>query len=195
MRRRLRFALMYLGQPRWDTGITPPEVVALIEDQKLPPGRALDLGCGTGTNSLYLARHGWQVTGLDFVPRAVRKARAKARAASLRQSVTFKRADVSQLEKLKLPPVDFALDIGCMHSLTPEQQAGYAQGLATVVRPGGTYLVYAARPREGRTGPLGLTPEAIEGLFQPYFQLVFSEDGYDDAGVVNSGWYRFERKD
>ncbi|MBK8033983.1 MAG: class I SAM-dependent methyltransferase [Chloroflexi bacterium] len=59
----------------WDTGITPPEIVQILHE--LPPGRALDIGCGTGTNVRYLLEHGWEADGLDFVPQAVETARLK----------------------------------------------------------------------------------------------------------------------
>jgi methylase of polypeptide subunit release factors len=70
------------GKPPWDTGVTPSELVALVEGPgALPPGRALELGCGTGTNATYLARHGWEVVAVDLIDRAVEQARAKAAAA------------------------------------------------------------------------------------------------------------------
>ena len=47
----------------------------------LKAGRALDIGCGTGTDTIYLARHGWEVTAVDMVPNALTAARQKARAA------------------------------------------------------------------------------------------------------------------
>lgn len=76
--RRWFFDLRYLrGRAPWDTGVTPPEVVDLIEGARLPPGRALDLGCGTGTNTIYLARHGWEVVGVDFSAVAIRRARRR----------------------------------------------------------------------------------------------------------------------
>ena len=59
------------GAPRWDTGVTPPEVVEVFEGEDPPSGRALDLGCGTGTNVLYLARHGFEVVGVDVSPLAI----------------------------------------------------------------------------------------------------------------------------
>jgi 2-polyprenyl-3-methyl-5-hydroxy-6-metoxy-1,4-benzoquinol methylase len=66
------------GDLPWDTNISPPELVEVVEGLRaLPAGRALDLGCGTGTNSLYLARHGWKVTGIDFVAAAIERAREK----------------------------------------------------------------------------------------------------------------------
>ena len=74
LRMRLRHQLMYLvGFKPWDSGVSPPELVAAVEGpQALPPGRALDLGCGTGTNAIYMARHGWDVTGADLVGRPLR---------------------------------------------------------------------------------------------------------------------------
>ena len=54
------------GRPRWDTGITPPELVELVESGQVPPGRALDIGCGRGTNAIYLAQRGFQVVGTDL---------------------------------------------------------------------------------------------------------------------------------
>ena len=68
MLQRLLYNFWYYFNPPWDTGVTPPEVVEAIEGSKaLTPGRALDLGCGTGTNGLYLARHGWEVVTLMVI--------------------------------------------------------------------------------------------------------------------------------
>lgn len=82
---RLFFRLTYLlGWKPWDSGVPPPELVGWVEGSRaLPPGRALDIGCGTGTNVRYLLDHAWQVTGVDFVPRAVHAAKQKAPGATL----------------------------------------------------------------------------------------------------------------
>lgn len=140
---RMLYNLMYrFGTPRWETNKTPPEVVAVIEGAAaVPAGHALDLGCGTGTTILYLARHGWQAIGVDFSPMAIAQARKKAKGV---KGATFVEGDVSQLSRLGIDgPFDLVLDIGCFHGLpTPARQA-YAREVARVSRPGGLFLIWA----------------------------------------------------
>src|SRR5207245_443504 len=78
--RRLFFELAYLfGIKPWDSGVPPPELVELIEGpDALKPGRAIDLGCGTGTNCKYRLEHGWDVAGVDYDPPALRAAERTA---------------------------------------------------------------------------------------------------------------------
>src|SRR5260221_9049142 len=82
---RFLFWLAYLLRVKpWDSGTPPPELVEWVEGPKaLATGRALDIGCGTGTNCKYLMEHNWDVTGVDFVPRALRAAKRKAPDAKL----------------------------------------------------------------------------------------------------------------
>ncbi|HEC23112.1 MAG TPA: class I SAM-dependent methyltransferase [Chloroflexi bacterium] len=190
---RLFFWLRYLqGKAPWDTGITPPEIVALIEDEKLPPGRAIDLGCGTGTTSIYLAQHGWQVVGIDFIPKPIRRARQKAQRAGVADRTRFIVGDVTKLQHLDLgEPFDLAIDIGCSHGLSPEARTAYARALGQIVRPGGLFMLYTFRPTPER--PRGLEPEEVEALFAPEFRLTWSDLGEDSAAHAASAWYRFER--
>ena len=127
----LLFRLFYLFKPPWDTGIPVPELQRALVDR--PAGKALDLGCGTGTNVRYLVEHGWQATGIDFVPRAIAKARRKL--GSL--PATLLAADVTKLTELDLPgPFDLALDVGCFHSLPPQGRQAYILGLQRWLKPG-----------------------------------------------------------
>jgi 2-polyprenyl-3-methyl-5-hydroxy-6-metoxy-1,4-benzoquinol methylase len=70
----IHFNLRYLGQPPWDTGVSPPELIKYL--QRAAPGKALDVGCGTGTNLLTMASFGWTVVGIDLAWISVLKARA-----------------------------------------------------------------------------------------------------------------------
>ena len=175
------------GHAPWDTGIAPPEVVALAD--QLPPGRALDLGCGTGASSLYLASRGWSVTGVDFIPQAIRRARQKAQAAGL--VVDFHVADVTKLDFLT-GSFDLAVDVGCLHTLTPDQQRQYSDQLARLMRPGAIYTVYAFYPRQFGSRFIGLTPEDLQQRFVPAFTVVSVVQG-KGAGP-QSAWYQLRRE-
>ena len=181
--RRLWFDLWYWlpRRPRWDTGVTPPELERFVGSH--PPGRALDLGCGTGTNVVYLARHGWDAAGVDFAGRAIAKARRRARDAGV--ACTLFVGDVTRLSVAG--PFDLALDIGCLHSIAASGRAGYAAGLAGVMRSGGTYLLYAFAPG----GPaVGLNAEDVRGTFADAFELVTIEDGVGRP----SAWYTLVKR-
>src|SRR6059058_762713 len=146
----LRFRLMYRrGLTPWDSGVPPPELIEVIEGaRRLPAGRALDLGCGTGTTTVYMASNGWQVTGVDFVPRALRVARAKAAAARL--PVAFLVGDVTRLHDYPIQPgFDLLFDQGCFHSLPEAAQPTYVHEVARMARSGATYLLYAFGRQSG----------------------------------------------
>jgi len=184
------FDLRYLlGRPPWDTEVTPPEVIELVEGGVLPPGRALDLGCGTGTNCIYLARHDWEVVGVDFSVLAIRRARRKARRAGV--DGRFYQGDVTNLAFLA-DPFDLALDIGCLHSLSPEDWRRYAAGVARLVLPGGLYLLYSFTPRPDRPISRGVAPEEVRRLFAPAFVVEREETGEDPSGP-RSAWYWLRR--
>ncbi|MBN2044093.1 MAG: class I SAM-dependent methyltransferase [Anaerolineales bacterium] len=135
---RLFFRLFYLRRPPWDTGITPPELQEFIASH--PPGRALDLGCGTGTNAINLAKEGWEVTGVDFVPSAIRQARKKAHRAGV--EVSFLVGDVSDARNFN-HTYDLILDIGCYHTVPHEKRPDYRQLVSEHLGPQGTYLLYS----------------------------------------------------
>jgi cyclopropane fatty-acyl-phospholipid synthase-like methyltransferase len=184
------FDLRYLlGRPPWDTEVTPPEVIELVEGGVLPPGRALDLGCGTGTNCIYLARHDWEVVGVDFSVLAIRRAWRKARRAGV--DGRFYQVDVTNLAFLA-DPFDLALDIGCLHSLSPEDWRRYAAGVARLVLPGGLYLLYTFTPRPDRPISRGVAPEEVRSLFAPAFAVEREERGEDPSGP-RSAWYWLRR--
>jgi SAM-dependent methyltransferase len=86
------------GDVPWDHEQPPPEVIALAEE--LAPGQALDLGCGYGRASIYLAQRGWTVVGVDFIPEAIDGARARAGAAGVSDRVDFYVASVTRLDFL-----------------------------------------------------------------------------------------------
>jgi SAM-dependent methyltransferase len=181
---RFWYSILYWFRPPWDTGIPAPELVRALA--ALPAGRAIDLGCGTGTNVLYLTEHGWQATGVDFVGRAIAAAKRKLGS----RPATLLTADVTNLAALALPgPYDLALDMGCFHSLPAERQASYAHGLAHWMKQGGLFLLYAWQP--GFPGDTrGISREDVAACFDPEFNLFQYEQGTGHP----SAWYYFKRQ-
>ncbi len=187
--RRLLYEYKYLeGRPPWDTGITPPELVELIEQEHLPPGRALDIGCGTGTNVVYLARHGFEATGIDFVRRAVGRAQRRAREAGVRAE--FRVVNVLAPADLG-PPFDFVLDIGCLHNFDEGGRPRYVENLRRWTRPGSHYLLYAFYPASRGVRQFGVLPAQLEQALAPGFRLIRSTAGQRQD--QDSAWYYWER--
>jgi cyclopropane fatty-acyl-phospholipid synthase-like methyltransferase len=185
---RLHFELSYLmGIAPWDSGVSPPELIGFLDSH--PPGRAIDIGCGTGTNAIAMARRGWDVTGIDFSTRAIRAARRKARLA--RVSASFERADVSGLADLT-GPFDFALDIGCYHSLGLTQQLAYARDLARLLRPGGPFLLYGFIDVQPGSDSTLLSEPALNERFGRTFELRAYVQGTDRNRP--SAWATLQRK-
>jgi 2-polyprenyl-3-methyl-5-hydroxy-6-metoxy-1,4-benzoquinol methylase len=133
---------------------------------RTPPGKALDPGCGTGTNAITLARHGWQTTGVDFASKAIRTARRKAAEAGLK--IDFHPADVTNLYMLA-DVYDYALDIGCLFTLAEKDRIKYAVALARLLRPHGWYMLYAWLPRPWKGGHRGISAEEVDSLLWANF--------------------------
>jgi SAM-dependent methyltransferase len=176
----------------WDTGITPPEIVALIESGKVPFGGALDLGCGTGTNAIYLARHGFTVTGIDVSSRAIALARRKVRSAQLADRVRLERGDVTLMRRwVPGGSIDFACDIGCFHNLKAGARQHYVSALTSVLKPGAIYMLYAFEPQADRTG---VALDEIAALFDAAYRLDAMRRGSDRNGR-GSAWYTLIKRE
>ena len=181
---RLTFSLWYLFDPPWDSGISPPELIDFIE--KYPPGNAIDIGCGTGTNVITLAQAGWQVTGVDFVPRAIKTARRKVKKAGIRAELYIR--DVTDLKGIS-GPFDLALDIGCFHSIG-ESKADYLAELDRVLAPGGYWLMYGFFSSDQSSPGLA---EADLDLISASMTQVWRQDGFDKRERT-SAWFLYQKK-
>lgn len=176
-----------MAKPHGILGSLPPDVLEFIVDT--PAGKALDLGCGTGTNAITLAVHGWQVTGVDFASKAIKIARQRTKAAGLQ--VSYHVADVTDLS-MPTGPYDYALDIGCLFVLEETERIKYTEGLARLMRPGGWYMLYAWLPRVWKGAVRSISAQDVEVLLRPHFSMVHrvigEEKGYPSA------WYWFQRR-
>lgn len=183
----LRYSVLYLGSPPWDTGITPPELVQFIHQH--PPGRAIDLGCGTGTNLVALEKAGWQVVGVEFVARAAAISRRRLEHAGLRGEVRI--GDVADIE-ITQGNYDLVLDIGCYHGLSPASRAAYRSNLAKILLPQGWFLIYAHWVKDNGSSSIGITNDDL-AKFEDLLELEDRKDSLDRQGR-QATWIRYRKK-
>lgn len=156
------FDSAYDGAPRWEIGRPQGDVVRLLERGGFR-GKVLDVGCGTGENSLYLAEKGLEVLGIDRVPAAVEKAKAKASARG--SAATFQVGDALQLGKLR-KKFDTALDCGLFHVLSDEDREKYAKSLAAAVKAqGALHILCFSDAEPGTDGPRRVGERELIELF------------------------------
>lgn len=161
----------YAGGPLpWDTGAPDPSLVELLG--RLPRGRALEIGCGTGTNAVYLAGQGYQVVGVDLAPRAV--ALARARAAEAGADVAFHVVDVLA-DPLPGGPYDLVFDRGCLHVFDEAaDRARFAEQVASALAPGGQWLSLAGSTegpaRDG--GPPRRSAGELVRAIEPHLEIL-----------------------
>lgn len=177
------------GRPPWDTGISPPELYAFMASH--PPGRALDLGCGTGTNVVTLAQHGWHATGVDFALKAIAEARCKARAAGVQNEIDLRVGDVVRLDGIA-GSFDLIFDLGCFHGLTSEGMDAYAQCVKRLLAPSGTYLLYVHFKDDPTSNRSGLFEDDLR-RFAPEFVVSARADGADTSNGRRSAWLTYHK--
>jgi len=182
--KRFFFYLWYLRKPPWDTGVSPPELIDYIASN--PPGRALDLGCGTGTNAITLAQNHWQVTGVDFVSNAIKQARVRAQKDNIQ--VEFIVDDVTKLNSIN-GDFDLVLDIGCFHNLAEDGKLKYLQNLKRLLAPHGTLLLYTFI-KSADSDKSGLSEQDLSTLANQ-LTLISRQDG-KDRGKRSSAWLRYK---
>ncbi len=185
--RRLSFHYWYYGQPPWDTGVSPPELFEFIHHH--PPGWAIDIGCGTGTNVVTLAQAGWQVTGVDFAPRAISLAKRKLKQAHVRAKLHV--GDATRLTGIS-GPFELAFDLGCFHSISSSGKSGYLQQLDRVLTPGGYWLMYGFLEANLSQTHTGLTEADID-LISSRMTLCSRRDGHDGSRGRSSAWFLFQK--
>lgn len=179
------YNLRYIGKPPWDSGVSPPELYEFI--QKTSPGRALDLGAGTGTNMVTLALAGWKVEGVEYAFIAVCAARKKLRKMGAPPKIYCR--EVTKLDFLT-GKYDLILDIGCFHGLSSSRRLIYIENLKTKLAINGTFLLYAFLSQT--PGQVGVSEKEIEEL-SGVLPLVNSRLGLD-RGDKASQWLEFQNK-
>ncbi len=174
----------------------PPPLLARALAARSAPGRALDLGCGEGTNAVHLAQRGYSVVGVDFVPAALVAARERAD----RAGVELELLERDVVAYTTPTPFDVVLDSGCLHHLPKGKVGAYRARLDEWLAPGGDYVLvhFAHRPRFlwVPKGPRHLSRDEAVARFAPLDLLAYDETHFDvplPMGRMQAGVYWFRR--
>jgi SAM-dependent methyltransferase len=169
----VRYRILYrLGITPWEREQVPPPVQQVAAEWSRP-GSALDVGCGTGRDAVYLAQHGWTVTGIDSVPRALHAARARAQDAGV--AVNWVHGDVTQLQASGVGEgFDFVLDRGCFHGLGDDARVRCAQGITAAAAPAAQLLMFAFAAGHHGPAPRGISAKQLTRCFGGQWELISS---------------------
>ena len=145
----------------------PQPMLQKVVNQRKETGLALDIGCGAGINASYLAKQGYNVTGVDFIDRALQYARDRASQEGVQ--VELVNADILQWDCYKT--FDIILDLGCLHGMRGEERLIYRKQLLKWLASDGDYVlihfvkrhIFDWRPM----GPRRITRRKIVDFFAP----------------------------
>jgi len=158
------------GIPPWESGVPSGELVRVLDEGVVRPGRTLEVGCGTGADAVYLARRGFEVTAVDSSPTAVDRARTRAQLE--RVTVRLVLDDVFHFARTA-DTFDFVYDAGFYHFIRLVDLDRLLDMLWRVTRPGSFYLVLAGSTKEtGPSGPPRVSREEIRTELGRLFDFV-----------------------
>ena len=203
----MNYRLAYaIGFHPWEDAAADPPFVAKAAQmfdreewgRRLPYGRALDLGTGSGIWGIELAKRGWQVTGVDFVEKALHRARDRVRSAGVEMKLV--RGDVTALGRAGIGDgFRLVLDTGTFHGLHPEEQNAMGQGVTAVCAPDATILLLVW-PRRIRPLIRGACRSEIAAAF-PAWEITDVEPSYFSLPKLlevilrpDEKWYRLRRR-
>jgi SAM-dependent methyltransferase len=169
------------GEIPWDLGRADANLVSVVDAWPIKSCRALDIGCGTGDNSIWLARRTFDVTGVDITALAIQKARRKALQIGI--ECKFVIADFLK-ERIDEAPFGFAFDRGCFHSLdSPQQHALFAQNVSIHLDHEGIWLslIACTDAPQRNPGPPRLSAAEITIAVEPFFEILSLVSGNLDS--------------
>lgn len=177
----------------WDSGIPSQQMIRIIEEKQIEPCRAIDIGCGTGTNAIYLAKQGFNVTAVDFSIKAISIAKVKSETAGCQ--IEFIQADLGQWTP-EMEPFDFIFDRGCYHTVRRSNVDGFLRMVNCISGPETRYLSLTGNANDTKQveGPPQLTKEEIESELGSIFEILdLQEFHFEDKDHLQGplGWSVF----
>lgn len=158
------------GTPPWDTGIVEPDLKRLVEKKLVLPCTAMEIGCGSGVDAIYMAQQGFEVTAVDSSAMAIDRAHSRAKKANVLLRIVYE--DVFKFSQ-HTGTYDFVYDIGFYHFIRKTHLTHYLDMLWKLTRPGSMYFTLCGSDEEEYNGP----PEYQQFLPVASRDEVFSELG------------------
>jgi SAM-dependent methyltransferase len=179
----------------WDVLTPSAELVSFVATGLIPAdGKCIDVGCGAGTEAVFLAQCGYRAVGIDLSGEALRIAKTRAEAAGV--SVDWRVGSALDLP-VRDGSVEFANDRGCFHHIPEKQRGRYGAEMARVLKPGGSLLLRGCRSNEGQGAPFILVDRAaVESTFGEHFSWgpILPLEAYSDAGQLPCNVVILERR-
>jgi len=180
----------------WEINRADHNLISTVIKTQISPGRALDLGCSTGDNTIWLAQHGFEAEGWDISKTAISQARCKAE--SQKVNCQFQQIDLLQ-DDLKPEQFQFIFDRGCFHTIAhSESGPAFVKKLAALLVNDGIWLSLSGNADEIRTdeGPPQLSAQLISSLVEPYLEILSIESTLFDSDMTipPRGWLCRMRK-
>lgn len=183
------------GVTPWDTGDTDEHLVEFLRHNSVQRGHALDVGCGTGANALWLAGQGFAVVGIDISSAAIEKARAKA--AATRIDCHFVQADFLHDTLSDAGSFDFAFDRGCFHVFDRvADRVRFAARIASLLKPDGKWLslIGSTEGPERDSGPPRRSARDVISAIEPELEIVeLRSIQFRDRLEGSSAWWCLSR--
>ena len=179
MRVEKRFKERYkAGDTPWDIGKPDFNLIQIVTTTPIEPCKALDIGCGTGDNAIWLSQQNFHVVGIDTSEIAIERAKEKSLKANVK--CTFIVIDILT-SHVEGAPFGFAFDRGCFHSLdSDKERKGFAQNVSDHLEKDGLWLSLVGNADEQRhgPGPPQRTARDIVTSVEPYFEILSVVSSY-----------------
>jgi SAM-dependent methyltransferase len=174
-----------LADTPWDIGQPDFNLIEVVTKHPIPSCKALDIGCGTGDNSIWLAQNGFQVIGTDTSNIALKKAKEKASKTNIDCDFILVNFLKSKIEGA---PFGFVFDRGCFHALSSQNdRRRFAQNVADHLEEAGLWLTLVGNADGHRQGfgPPQRTAGDIVSAVEPYFEVLSLTFGHFGSNRQN----------
>jgi SAM-dependent methyltransferase len=173
------------GNIPWDIGKPDFNLIETVTKIPIESCKALDIGCGTGDNSIWLAQKQFQITGTDVSEIAIEKAKEKALKNNAK--CTFLVVDFFK-SRIEGAPFGFVFDRGCFHTFdSNKERKKFAKNVASNLEKNGLWLslIGSADERRQGPGPPQRTANDIVAAVEPYFEILSLFSSHFDSNRQN----------